>query len=135
MVQEISKDAKTRASLIPGDVVSVEADDGKFAIMKILVMEDAGVYGLIYARLFTERPRIVNIDGLQIGHFALTHDHFARHRPELITHEEVTQEELRDYPFWATKVSGCGKSAGSERPGGLAVDEEAQDDAISPQVH
>jgi hypothetical protein len=119
MAREISKNAKTQRPLIPGDVVSVKAEDGKFAIMKILVMDEAGVYGRLYAQLFPERPRIVNIYGLEIApsapaHFAFTRDHFAQHKPEVITHRQVTEKELSDYPLWAIKTSDCRKRAGGE---------------------
>jgi hypothetical protein len=122
MVYKISKDAKRRASVIPGDVVSVLTDDGKFAILKVLVIDEAGVYGLLYAKLFMERPLIVNIYGLQIApfgpvHFALTHEHFALCHPEVITHRQVTENELRDYPLWAIKNSDS-----REWPGRMAVD-------------
>ena len=51
MAREISKNAKTRA-FIPGDIVSVQAEDDKFAVMKILAMDETGLYGLLYARIW-----------------------------------------------------------------------------------
>ena len=133
MVRKTSKNSKTRASLIRGDIVSVQSDGGKFAIMKILVIDEAGIYGLLYAQLFPERPRIVNIYGLEIAPstpvpFALTHDRFALFRPEVITHRRVTEKELRDYPFWATKTSDCPKSGIGEWLRWLEVDENGPDD-------
>ena len=131
MVRKTSKNSKTRASLIRGDIVSVQAEDGKFAVMKILVTDEAGVYGRLYPQLFTERPRIVNIHGLETAplgtiHFALTHDRFALCQPEVITHRQVTEKELRDYPFWAIKTSDSHHGAGGECLGRLEVDQRAQ---------
>lgn len=127
MAREISRNSKTRTSLIAGDVVSVQAEDGKFAVMKILVTDEAGVCGRLYAQLFTERPRVVNIHGLEIApfgtiHFAITHDRFALCQPEVITHRQVTEKELRDYPFWAVKTSDSPHGAGGEWLGRLEVD-------------
>ena len=118
MVHRVSRDARTRATFIPGDVVSVRADGGKFAIMKVLVIDGIGICGLLYAKLFADRPRIVNIFGLQTAppgpiHFALTHDNFALCRPEVIAHRQVTDEELTDYPLWAVNTSDY-----RARPGG-----------------
>jgi len=125
---------RTRRQFVPGDIVSIQAEDGKFAVIKILVADEAGVYGLIYGRLFTERPRIINISGLQVAHFAFTRDHFAQYQPEFLAHKEVTEEELKDYPFWATKISDCRNSVG-EWLRLLAPDEKGQDGPISHQVH
>jgi hypothetical protein len=126
MTRDISRNSKTRASLIAGDVVSIQAEDSKFAVMKILVTDEAGVYGLLYAQLFAERPRIVNIHGLEIApfgtiHFAITHDRFAQFHPEVITHRQVTEKELMDYPFGAIKTSDSHHGAGGEWLGRLEV--------------
>jgi hypothetical protein len=115
---------------MPCDIVSIQAEDDRFAVMKILAIGDDGVYGLIYARLFTERPRVVNITGLQVSYFAFTHDHFVRHLPEILVHKEVTEDKPRDYPFSATKMSDHGGRTGGEWRewlGQLAVDEKPRD--------
>jgi hypothetical protein len=121
MVQNTSKSAKTRARLIPGDIVSVQADSIKFAVIKVLAIDEEGVYGLLYPQLFMERPRIVNVHALQTSragpiHFALTHDLFALCRPEIITHKQVTDDELKDCPLGAAKNSDWGKRTDSEAP-------------------
>jgi hypothetical protein len=105
MVQKISKDEKTGVPFTPGDVVSVQAEDGQFAVMKILASDEVGVYGLLYAQLFTERPRIVNIHGLPTAHFALTHERFALFQPETIAHKLVTEDELRGHPLWTADIT------------------------------
>jgi hypothetical protein len=121
MAQNTSINAKTRARLMPGDIASVQADSIRFAIIKVLAIDEDGVYGLLYSHLFTARPRIVNIQTLQISrsgpiHFALNHDLFAQCRPELITHKEVTEDELRECPLWTEKNPEWRQSTEGEGP-------------------
>ena len=55
-------------------------------------------------------------------------------QPEFLAHKEVTEEELKDYPFWATKASDCRNSVG-EWLRWLGDGRKERDDVISHRVH
>jgi len=108
-----------RMPFIAGDIVSVATDDGKFGVMKILAVDDAGIHTRLYVQRFAERPRLADIselstapfgpengNPLSIGHLPLTHDGFAIWQPEVITNRLVREEELMGYRMWQKAQGG-----------------------------
>ena len=100
--------------------MSVVADDGTFAVAKILVADAGGVHTRLYVQRFDHRPRQNELGGLSIaafgpgydnpfsiGHLPLSHDAFAAWQPELITRgAAISEEELEGYRMWLEAEGG-----------------------------
>ncbi len=90
---------------VAGDIVSVLSQDGKYRILKILVVDELGLYTQLFAQQFTERPRLINISKLSTPafgpvNFPVTHEQFALCKPEVIAYQRVSDEDLKDYRLW-----------------------------------
>jgi hypothetical protein len=47
-----------------GDIVSVVTEDGRFGVLKILVVDEGGVHARLYAQRFDERPKFADLGEL-----------------------------------------------------------------------
>jgi hypothetical protein len=93
---------------VAGDIVSVTAKDGTFQILKILAVDEGGLYTQIFSQKFTNRPRLVNIDELTPPIWGpvtlpVTHDQLALCQPEVIGYHKVLDEDLKDYRIWRSE--------------------------------
>ena len=95
----------------PGGLYSIDNGDGKFGIVKILVLEPGTVHVRVYKEKFTERPTSINPesltlgsindkDGFGIGHLPLSREEFESWKPLFLTQQSVSQEELDGYQMW-----------------------------------
>jgi len=93
----------------PGDLCSVEFDEGEYRVVKILAMGDGMVHVRLYADRFGERPFQVDPAQLDQGatdrYFGIPHlpvsvENFATWRPGAIGHEDVRADELEGYEIW-----------------------------------
>jgi hypothetical protein len=95
----------------PGDIYSVDDGDGKIGIVKVLAVDPGTIHLRLYKNKFDNRPKEINTselslgglgdkDGFGIGHVPLDIRGFKNWKPELITNEKVTDEELEGYKIW-----------------------------------
>jgi hypothetical protein len=102
-----------------GDLVSVVADDGLFAVAKVLEVDKGGVHTRLYVQRFRQRPRFSEISDLDtapfgpehdnpfsIGHIPLSFAAFQAWEPEFLAHGEVLEDELQGYRMWAEADAG-----------------------------
>ena len=104
-------------SLKNGGLYAVEDGGGKFAIVKLLVVEKEGVHVRLYKNKFESRPTTVDPatlslgsvkdpNGGGIGHLPITHGNFRAWQPSLIGDTVVTEEELEGYRMWRDGKGG-----------------------------
>jgi hypothetical protein len=98
-------------ALKAGAICSVDNGDGKFGIVKILVIDDDIAHIRIYKNKYNQRPvsidtatlslgSIYDTDGAGIGHTPLDRKAFDNWNPEVIRYEDVLEEELEGYHIW-----------------------------------
>ena len=90
---------------VAGDIVSVLSQEGKYRILRILVVDERGLFTQLFAQQFTDRPRMINISRLSTPafgpvNFPVTHEQFSLCRPEVIAYQRVGDEDLKDYRLW-----------------------------------
>jgi hypothetical protein len=94
-----------------GAICTVEDGDGKFGVVKILVLDDEIAHIRIYKNKYNQRPVSIDLktlslgsindkDGFGIGHTPLDRKGFENWKPVVITYEEVNKEELEGYEIW-----------------------------------
>lgn len=97
-----------------GSICSVDDGDGKFGVVKILVISDEIIHLKIYKNKYTERPITVDINTLSsgsvyeedefgIGHLPVDKKVFDSWSPVAMTFDEVTNDELEGYGIWKTQ--------------------------------
>jgi hypothetical protein len=97
-----------------GSICSVDEGDGKFGIVKILVISDEIIHLKIYTNKYTERPIAVDINTLStgsvydedefgIGHLPANRKVFDSWSPIAIAFDEVTNDDLEGYEIWKTQ--------------------------------
>ncbi len=93
----------------PGDLCSVELDQGEYRVVKILAMADGIVHVRLYADRFGERPFEVDPGQLDLGatdkyfgirHLPVSAENFATWRHGAVGHEDVRADELDGYEIW-----------------------------------
>jgi len=98
-------------ALKAGAICSVDDGDGKFGVVKILVIDNDIAHIRIYKNKYNQRPvsidtktlslgSIFDEDGFGIGHTPLDRKGFDNWDPVVITYEEVSAEELEGYQIW-----------------------------------
>ena len=101
----------------PGDLCSVEFDEGEYRVVKVLAIGDGMVHVRLYVDRFGERPFQVDPARLDQGatdkYFGIPHlpvsvENFATWRPGAIGHEDVREHESR-----ATRSGGRRTRLGS----------------------
>jgi hypothetical protein len=94
-----------------GAICTVEDGDGKFGVVKILVLDDEIAHIRIYKNEYNQRPISIDLktlslgsindkDGFGVGHTPLDRKGFENWKPVVITYEEVNKEELEGYEIW-----------------------------------
>lgn len=93
----------------PGDLCTVELDEGDYRVVKILAIGDGLVHLRMYADQFVERPFDVDPTELDfvpihksfgIPHLPLSAEDFATWRPGVVGHDAVSAGELVGYEYW-----------------------------------
>jgi len=102
----------------PGALYSTSDGDGKFGVVKILVLERDAVHVRVYKQKFPSRPASVDPrsltlagindkDGFGIGHLPVSRATFASWEPVFLSQQSVSSEELDGYKMWK---EGSGKT-------------------------
>ncbi len=95
----------------PGGLYSIANGNGKFGVVKILVLEANAVHVRIYKQTFRSRPTSVDPksltlggindkDGFSIGHMPLSKETFASWQPVFLSQQSVSENELEGYKMW-----------------------------------
>jgi hypothetical protein len=95
----------------PGDIYSIDDGEGKIGIVKVLAIDPGVIHLRIYRNKFDSRPKTIDTkelslgrlgdeEGFGIGHIPLDVDGFKQWTPELLTNEQVTEDELEGYKIW-----------------------------------
>ena len=109
---------KTSEMWRAGGLYSVANGNGKFGVVKILVLEPDAVHVRIYKQTFQTRPASVDSqsltlggiddkDGFSIGHAPLSRTTFAAWQPVFLSQQSVSDKELDGYKLWK---EGSGKT-------------------------
>jgi len=94
-----------------GGLYSTADGNGRFGVVKILVLEPDAVHVRIYKQTFPTRPtsvdpksltlgRIDDKDGFSIGHLPLSRKTFASWQPVFLSQQSVSDNELEGYKMW-----------------------------------
>jgi len=94
-----------------GGLYSVANGNGRFGVVKILVLEPDAVHVRIYKQTFQTRPasvdpqsltlgRIDDKDGFSIGHAPLSRTTFASWDPVFLSQQSISDKELEGYKLW-----------------------------------
>ncbi|MFL5766009.1 MAG: hypothetical protein ACJ77K_18840 [Bacteroidia bacterium] len=102
---------EARNELRAGSICTVEDGDGKFGVVKVLVINDNEAHVKIYKNKYDSRPAKVDLstlslgnindpDGFGIGHVPLERAGFDKWNPVEIAFEKVSDDELEGYNMW-----------------------------------
>jgi len=94
-----------------GGLYSIANGNGRFGVVKILVLEPDAVHVRIYKQTFPTRPTSVDPqsltlggiddkDGFSIGHAPLSRSTFASWEPIFLSQQSVSEKELDGYKLW-----------------------------------
>ena len=102
-----------RYAFLPGDLLSVVAENGSFGVAKILAIEELGAHVRLYVQRFPVRPNHIDPKTLDtapfgpdhgnpfsIGHMPLSWQTLRAWKPKLIAHGFVVEEELEGFRMW-----------------------------------
>ena len=98
--------------ILVGGLYASRDSDGRYRIVKVLLLDEHAVHLRSYAERFTELPsKVRSTDlslgslgsegGFGIGHFPLAREAFEREPGKLVGREGVVDEELDGYRIWA----------------------------------
>ena len=105
-----------KEDLVTGGLYSVISGDGKYGIIKVLVLDTNIVHIRIYSNEFDNRP--INLDTIKlyhgtihdknigIGHLPIFNSDLQKWEPKLILKQPVTHEELEGYKIWKEAKGG-----------------------------
>lgn len=122
-----SRTGGTLAVMRPGDLCSVEADEGRYRVVKILKVEDGVAHIRLYAGTFAARPTSIDPASLDVGtmhdadfgvgHLPVDVRVFESWDPAIVGHAEVLPGELDGYEIWRDAVEkGEGGVWGAPEP-------------------
>lgn len=95
-----------------GSICTIEDGEGKFGVVKVLVINDEEAHIKIYKNKYNQRPIRVDIKtlslgslndkdgGFGIGHVPLERKGFNNWKPVSVGFEEVTKDDLVGYEMW-----------------------------------
>jgi hypothetical protein len=106
----VTNDEKIKA----GSICTVENGDGKFGVVKVLVINAKEAHVKVYKNEFDKRPSKIDIktlsigsindkDGFGIGHIPLERKEFNSWKPISVGYEKVTKEDLDGYEIWKSQ--------------------------------
>ena len=105
---------KSGDTIKAGAICTVEDGDGKFGVIKVLVIDSEIAHVRIYKNKYTIRPSKIDLktlslgsindkDGFGIGHTPLARRGFEEWKPVVIANENVSEEELEGYKIWKSQ--------------------------------
>lgn len=108
------KDATLTDKIVAGSICTVDDGDGKFGIVKVLVIDDEIAHLRIYKNKYDHRPAKIDLttlslgsmndkDGFGIGHTPLARKGFDDWNPVVVAFQKVTEEELEGYKIWRSQ--------------------------------
>ena len=108
---KVHPDGNNPASIKAGDICTVIEGDGKFGVVKVLVINDTLAHLKIYKNKYDERPVSLDLktlsigsmydsDGFGVGHTPVVKTDFINWQPAIIANEPVEEEELEGYRIW-----------------------------------
>ncbi len=108
------EELKSTDTIKAGAICTVEDGDGKFGIIKVLVIDSEIAHVRIYKNKYTTRPSKIDLktlsmgsindkDGFGIGHTPLARKAFEEWKPVVIANENVSVEELEGYKIWKSQ--------------------------------
>ncbi len=95
-----------------GSICTIEDGEGKFGVVKVLVINDQEAHVKIFKNKYDQRPVKVDIKtlslgsindndgGFGIGHVPLERKGFDNWKPLSVDFEEVTKDDLIGYEMW-----------------------------------
>ena len=103
--------SKDEPKIRPGSICTIEDGEGKFGVVKVLVINEQEAHVKIYKNKYNKRPSKIDIrtlslgsindkDGFGIGHVPMEKKVFDNWKPIPIAYEEVTKEDLEGYEIW-----------------------------------
>lgn len=99
-----------------GSICTIDDGNGKFGIVKVLVINEQEAHVKIYKNSYDDRPSQVDIKtlslgsfndkagGFGIGHVPLEREGFDNWKPISIAYEEVTEDDLVGYEIWKNQL-------------------------------
>lgn len=91
-----------KTELNVGGVYASKNEEGKFTITKILALDEFAVHARFYNKEFDEIPSEISTKELTflIGHAPLAREGFLKDGQQLISTEEVSDDELEGYKLY-----------------------------------
>ena len=100
-----------------GSICTVENGDGKYGIVKVLVINDREAHVAVYKNVYEKRPNKIDFktlsigsmydeDGFGIGHIPLKRREFDSWKPVSVGYEKITKEDLEGYEMWKSYDDG-----------------------------
>ncbi len=91
-----------KTELKVGGVYASKNEEGKFTITKILALDEFAVHARFYNKEFDEIPSEISTKDLTflIGHAPLAREGFLKDGQQLISTEEVSDDELEGYKLY-----------------------------------
>ena len=95
-----------------GSICTIEDGEGKFGVVKVLVINDQEAHIKLYKNKYDQRPAKIDIKtlslgsikdkegGFGIGHIPIERKGFDNWKPISVGFEEVTKEDLVGYEMW-----------------------------------
>ena len=101
-----------KEDIVTGGLYAFREPDGRYRVIKVLVIDRHAVHLRKYATRFDQLPSSIrssdlsldgsgSAEGFGIGHFPLARAAFDQDGKVLIGHERVSDEELDGYRLWA----------------------------------
>ena len=111
--------ACARKTWVEGGLYAAPQDDGTFAVLKVLKLDDGGVHVRLYSNRFSARPASLDEkalfmagmnreagESLGMGHAPLSTRTFSSWNAVFIQQSSVSDEELDGYRMWQEAKGG-----------------------------
>lgn len=113
--EETTPTSTVQREIVVGGLYSFKGDDGKYDVMKVLVVDDFAVHLRLYANRFEALPTdidpavlslgsIEDEGGFGIGHFPLDKERFWDDNPVFLKTTPVTDDELEGYRIYLEAI-------------------------------
>lgn len=101
----------TAEKIKAGSICTVENGDGKFGVVKVLVISDKEAHIAVFKNEYEKRPTKIDLktlsigtindkDGFGIGHIPVERKEFDNWKPISVGYEKVSKEDLEGYEMW-----------------------------------
>lgn len=109
----------SRNTLVEGGLYSMPGEQGGYAVLKILKLDDGGVHVRLYSNQFAEPPAKIEEstlylagmkrkpgESLGMGHAPLSKKNFAGWNAKFVQQSVVQENELQGYQMWLEAKGG-----------------------------